>query len=183
MFLMRHGQDEDNASRIMNGRRDTDLTDIGKRNTKEAAKILKDRNIQIIYSSPLKRALKTAEIMAGELGGKIIIDECLVERDYGVLTGKPEADILKYAKEFIADNETKYFLEADGAENLEDVYRRAQSFLQDVEEGNLDKNVLIVSHENTLKMLIAAFYQLSIEEALKRSFIKNAEIIELKRGG
>ena len=62
IYLVRHGQDEDNLKGILNGRRDKPLTDKGIKQAKELSLKIKESDIEFdkIYSSPLKRALKNS---------------------------------------------------------------------------------------------------------------------------
>ena len=61
LFIVRHGQDEDNANLTLNGRRDKPLTELGRQQAKTVATKLKNHQIDVIYSSPLKRAFETAQ--------------------------------------------------------------------------------------------------------------------------
>lgn len=97
VYLVRHGQSEANAARITaGGRLDVDLTDAGRNQAIEVGKILKKKNIELIISSPQKRALETARIIAGQIGYKsenILTDQRFAERDLGTLTGKPHDEV------------------------------------------------------------------------------------------
>ena len=65
IFLARHGQNEDNANGILNGHRDLPLTEIGIAQAHEVADKIKEAGLSfdVVLSSPLSRALKTAEII------------------------------------------------------------------------------------------------------------------------
>src|SRR5882762_6928889 len=91
LYFCRHGQSQLNLERIYAGQTDTPLTDLGR----EQAKLAGDRadGIQpdLIVSSPLVRALETAQIIAGEIGyplGKIATNDIFKERSLGSLEGK-----------------------------------------------------------------------------------------------
>ena len=102
LLLVRHGQDTDNQNGILNGRRDTDLTRLGKEQAEEVAIKLKKFSIDAIYTSPLKRTRETAEIINQEIKtGPLKIDSDLIERDFGVLTGKSLGDIPVFAKKIL----------------------------------------------------------------------------------
>ena len=66
IYLARHGQDEDNLNGILNGHRNKPLTSIGLNQAEALAGMIKENNIHfdVIYSSPLRRAFKTAEIIS-----------------------------------------------------------------------------------------------------------------------
>src|SRR3989344_5063671 len=147
IFLVRHGQDTDNAAGILNGRRDTELTELGREQAKKVADKLRDNNVQIVYASPLKRAYETARIIATELGiDEVITDEHLIEREFGILTGKPVSDISKYTDKILPTNRVDYFLEVEGAEDFPALLLRGRKILNEIRQRYPDKNVLIVTH-------------------------------------
>lgn len=85
IYIVRHGQNKDNAEGILNGHRDMPLTGIGEDQALQLAQKMKAANIHIdkIYSSPLQRAYRTGEIIADHLH----IDkpeklDLLIERDF-----------------------------------------------------------------------------------------------------
>ncbi len=130
IYVVRHGQDTDNATGVLNGRRDTELTNLGREQARQVGEKLCDCQIQIVYSSPLKRAYETAEIIAGKIGlNQVIKDANLIERDFGVLTGKPMTDISKYASKFLYTDRVNYFLDADEAETFPSVILRGKKVL------------------------------------------------------
>lgn len=180
IFLVRHGQDTDNATGILNGRRDTELTELGREQAKKVAEKLKDNNVQIIYASPLKRAYETARIIATELGiDEVIADEHLIERDFGVLTGKPVADIPKYTNKVLPTDRVNYFLEVEGAEDFPTLLKRGKKILEEIKQRHPDKNVMIVTHGDIGKMIRAAYHGLTWEDGLKTVYFENTEVLEL----
>lgn len=181
IFLVRHGQDTDNANKILNGRRDTDLTELGKKQARIVAQKLKNNQIQAIYSSPLRRAYETAKIIAEELGiNKVVIDQRLIERDFGVLTGKKVDDIQKYADKILVADRINYFLEAEGAETFPILYERGKKIIREIQERHPESNILVVTHGDIGKMMRAAYYELSWEDGLKITYFDNAGILELQ---
>lgn len=180
IFIVRHGQDEDNAKLILNGRRDKPLTDLGRQQAKIVSNKLKDHSIDIIYSSPLKRAFETAQIIAKELGIKDVISyDDIIERDFGILTGKPLADIPKYATKILHTDRVDYFLEAEGAENFSSVYNRGKKVLEGINKKHAGETVLIVAHGDIGKMIRAVFHGWTWEEELKTPYFDNTGILEL----
>ena len=81
---------------ILNGHRDLPLTDLGRQQARQLARHIKDRELvfDAVYASPLDRAFETAAIVAAALGlAEPTVHNDLIERDFGVMTGKPVADI------------------------------------------------------------------------------------------
>lgn len=181
IFLVRHGQDEDNAKDILNGRRDTSLTELGRQQAKTVAEKLKDDDIEIIYSSPLKRAYETARIIASELGiDEVISDEHLIERDFGILTGKLLSDISKYSSKTLQTEGVLYFLEVEGAEDFPTLYQRGKKIIEEIVERHPNKNIVVVTHGDIGKMIRAAYHSWAWEDGLKTPYFTNTGILELK---
>jgi broad specificity phosphatase PhoE len=180
IYLVRHGQDTDNAAGILNGWRDTELTDLGRSQAKKTALSLVGKGIEKIYSSPLRRAHETAEIIASAIGiDDIVSDDRLKERNLGILTGKPLTDILKYPGEILPTDQVNYILHIEDGEDFPNLLQRAKDVLEDIQKENTDKTVLIVAHGDIGKMIRAAFSGWPFEQGLKTLYFDNAEVIEL----
>ena len=180
LFIVRHGQDEDNANGILNGRRNQPLTSLGREQARTVTEKLHTYKIDIIYSSPLKRAFETAQIIGAKLKiNDILIHEHLIEREFGILSGKPISDIPLFAKKILKTDRVNYFLEAQGAEKFPDLYKRAQKNLYEIKEKNINENVLVVAHGDIGKMLRAAHHRWTWREGLKKPYFENTGILEL----
>jgi broad specificity phosphatase PhoE len=184
IFIVRHGQDEDNAAGILNGRRDMPLTELGHKQAKIAGEKLKDNKIDVIYCSPLQRTRQTAEIIGKEIGiNNVITLDDLVERNFGVMTGKPVADIPKYAGNKVLKTEhVLYFLEVEGSETFPQVLARAKRVLDWVQAKHPAENVLLATHGDLGKMIRAAFHGWTWEKGLLHSPLDNSEVLELFPG-
>jgi broad specificity phosphatase PhoE len=181
LLLVRHGQDQDNARFLINGRRDTELTEIGKIQASDAAQALRSSAIRRVYTSPLTRARQTASIIANALGiGEPQVDSDLIERDYGVLTGRPAAEIPVHATRIIEFNRFKYVIEAPGMESYAEVWHRAGSFLQRMRTQHAGETVLVVAHNDIAKMIRANFNSALWEDELRRPPLANGEVIALR---
>ena len=180
IFLVRHGQDEDNANGILNGRRDTPLTELGRQQARTIAEKLKDNDIEVIYASPLKRAYETARIVAETLGvDEVITDEHLMEREFGILTGKLVVDIPKYSSKTIQTDRVLYFIEAKGAEDFPSLYQRGKKILEEISQRHPNKNILIVAHGDIGKMIRAVYHNWTWEEGIKTPYFENTGVLEL----
>src|SRR3990167_4546839 len=125
IYLARHGQDMDNAKGILNGRRDEPLSEKGIEQANEVAGKIKETGISFdhVYSSPLRRAYKTAEIITDILGiSKPEILPNLIERDFGIMTGQSHGKIKEMCSpNIIQSNTITYFLNPEGAETFPDL--------------------------------------------------------------
>ena len=117
IYIVRHGQNEDNANGILNGHRDLPLTQLGIDQAQQIAESIKESNIHIdkAYSSPLQRAYQTGKIITDMLP----IDapeklDILIERNFGIMTGKLIKDIEKLcAPNIIKADIITYFITAE----------------------------------------------------------------------
>lgn len=183
IYLARHGQDEDNSGGILNGRRDSVLTKFGVKQAQQLAEKIKDAglNFNKVYSSSLARAYTTAEIITDALGiEKPIKMEVLIERDFGVMTGKfvKEIEVL-CAPDIIKTQKIVYFLSPAGAETFPQLLERAGEVLNWLKNKHKDGNVLLVSHGDIGKMIYAAYYHLDWQKILTMFHFGNSELLLL----
>lgn len=186
LYIARHGQDEDNAEGLLNGRRDRPLTANGIRQAEELAQHLKTRGFSFakIFSSPLQRAYKTAETIADALENeKPEKIDLLIERDFGVMSGQRVQDIEKLcAPDIIKTQTITYFLSPEGAETFSVLLERAKKALTFFRENTVkEDNVLLVTHGDFGKMLYAAFYEHDWMEMLTKFHFGNSELLLLDR--
>ena len=179
ILLIRHGQSEWNKLNLFTGFKNVDLTQQGVEEAIKASENFKELGIKfdLAYTSVLSRAQKTSEIILKELGqhedlkknSKIIEHIALNERDYGDLTGldkKETAD--KYGDEQVHKWRRGYSDRPPGGESLEDVVTRVKSYYdseilpQIVSE--LNNNILIAAHGNSLRALLLVMDVYKIEE-------------------
>jgi len=182
IYLCRHGQSQANADSILAGHLDSPLNDIGKQQANELAQLAKDAGLRFdhVYCSPLSRAKDTAAIIAASTGSPApeVMDE-LIERDFGILTGKPYLDIPKYSKNIFGTDVIGYFLDGEGVETFPEALKRAERVLKDVHERHKNGKVLLVAHGDIGMMLFAAFHNDSWEVALKHFHFGNSELLLL----
>jgi broad specificity phosphatase PhoE len=183
IYIVRHGQDQDNASGLLNGHRDTTLTAIGREQANQIAQKIKDSNLTFdkIYSSPLERAYKTAEIIADALhSSKPEKIDLLIERDFGIMSGQKVSDIdILCSPHTLKTDTITYFLEAEGAETFPQVQDRARKFLEFIQNNHKDEAILLVTHGDLGKMLYADYYNLDWQEVLKSFHFGNSEMLLL----
>ena len=94
LYLLRHGQTEFNVKKLVQGRCDSPLTDLGRKQAGKAAAWLKDHGVvpDKVVSSPLGRAMDTASLVATELlGPDAAVEPCegIIERSYGTFEEGP----------------------------------------------------------------------------------------------
>lgn len=186
IYLARHGQDEDNANGILNGRRDTPLTKKGMEQAQALAENITEHNlpIQKVYTSPLKRAYQTAEIITEALAlPKPESEPLLIEREFGRMTGQSIKDVEQLcAPDVIRTDTVTYFLCPQDAETFPQLKERAENLLAKLAEDGDMNNVLLVTHGDIGKMVYAAFYGIDWKDALTQFHFGNSEVLLLQEG-
>ena len=86
IILLRHGESRDNIKKVLSGRSDPDLTPAGNKQAKKASRFIKKRfaPVDIIFTSPLKRAYSTAQSVSKQLKVPIQEEELLIETNFGI---------------------------------------------------------------------------------------------------
>lgn len=154
LIVVRHGVTNSNIKGITNGQIDESLTKEGKKQAIALSERLKSKNIDIIYSSPLKRASLTALPIAEKIGKEINIDHRLIEVSFGSFEGKPNAELVKVlgsdARKLF--NEYVYDFTPYGGESSVQVEKRVRSFFDELKDQSY-KTVLIVTHGGIVRWL------------------------------
>lgn len=183
IYLARHGQDEDNAAGILNGRRNKPLTAIGIQQAKTvAAKIAAaGMHFDTIYTSPLLRTTQTAEVIAHAIGGPTPIElPGLIERDFGCMSGKLQNSITETcAPDILVTDTIVYFLKPEGAETFPDLLARAGELLTNIQSRHATGSILLVTHGDFGKMIYAQYYNLPWRGVLTQFHFGNSELLLL----
>ncbi len=183
IYLARHGQNLDNVNGILNGHRDEPLTLLGEEQARTTATYIKEAGLTFdaVYSSPLKRALRTAEIITSDLGltpPKVAQD--LIERNFGVMTGYPVSKVEEMcAPEVIKTETVTYFLCPKGAETFPELIERGEKVINYIQANHPEGSVLLVTHGDIGKMIYAAYYHLDWQEVLTSFHFGNCEVLLL----
>ena len=176
LVLVRHGQSEWNLLNLFTGWRDVDLSPKGIDEAEAAGKRLKAKGLKfgIAYTSVLKRAQRTLDLMLAELGQTGLTtfkDQALNERDYGDLSGLNKDDARKkWGEEQVHTWRRSYATAPPGGESLRDTGARVWPYyLHEIQPHVMrGEGVLISAHGNSLRALIMALEGLSPDEIVKR---------------
>ena len=183
LILIRHGQSEWNALNQFTGWKDPDLTAKGIEEAQNAGMIINNLNINfdLVFTSALKRAQNTAEIILKEINQPLstIKNQALNERNYGDLAGLNKDDARKrWGDEQVHIWRRSYDVPPPGGESLKDTGERVLPFfmkeiLPQVCKG---KNVLVAAHGNSLRSLIKFLDNISDEDIVKLEIPTGAPI-------
>ena len=147
LYVIRHGQTEANVKQLFNGINDGDLTEIGIKQAEELIPLIKEKDINFIICSPLKRAIHTANILNVN-NKEIVLDNRLIDRDYGVYTLKPIT---------LLENKTSlYDLEINENKEIEPfsaVIKRTEDFINGLKTKYKNENILIVTHRDVISAM------------------------------
>jgi len=162
LVLVRHGQSDWNLKNLFTGWRDVDLTEKGVAEAREAGRKLKAQGIKfdVAFTSALKRAQRTLDLMLTELGQTtipIFKDQALNERDYGELVGLNKDDARKkWGEEQVHIWRRSYDVAPPGGESLKDTLARALPYyVTDILPCVLrGERVLVAAHGNSLRALV-----------------------------
>lgn len=163
IYLVRHGQTEENATGVIQGWNPGTLTPLGIEQAERLARRLKAIRFDAIYSSDSRRAADTAQIITQFQDSPIQFTEQLRERHMGIFQGRDFEEFHKaQSQSGLSDKDFK----PEGGESLEELRLRATTFVQSLRELHLHQTILLVAHGRWNTMLLGAASGISIEEAL-----------------
>ncbi|MDD4876063.1 MAG: histidine phosphatase family protein [Dehalococcoidales bacterium] len=165
LFLVRHGITEFNSSRRFMGYSDIDLSVSGFKQAERLCGRLAGEKFDAVYSSDLKRALSTAEIITSDNNVDIIECSELREMNYGYLEGLKFEEINQrypeVAKSISGFNfRTMVF---PGGESFMEFIERTRKFLDRLKKYKSSQTILVVSHNGALRVLICCLLKLDFE--------------------
>ena len=171
LVLIRHGQSVWNAANRFTGWTDVDLSEVGVSEAEEAGRILSSNRIDVVHTSDLVRAQRTAEIIMSlnesSQGYSTKFDWRLNERNYGSLQGLNKAETAeKFGAEQVHIWRRSFDVAPPDGESLEMTAERTipyfeEEILPDLKAG---KSVLVSAHGNSLRSIVMHIEEISPEE-------------------
>lgn len=187
VYIVRHGETDWNIAKRAQGQTDIELNENGIRLAEITSKAIKDLHFDYIFSSPLKRAYKTAEILRGDRKVPIFTDDRIKEICFGVYEGVPASE--RPEKFMLFFDAPEKYEAPEGGESYETLMTRTSDFLKDriypINITEPDANVLICGHGAMNKALIGNLLNRPISDMWKGVFQKNCcvNIIEVSKDG
>ncbi len=175
LVLVRHGQSQWNLENRFTGWVDVSITPLGATEAHRAGKELKGIRFDCAFTSDLKRAQETLDILLEELGQKnipIYKDKALNERHYGDLQGLNKAETAKiYGDAQVHIWRRSFDVKPPGkdGESLKDTAARTLPYFdaQIMPKAKAGQNVLVSAHGNSLRAIVMELDKLSPEEIMK----------------
>lgn len=170
LYVVRHGRTNCNAENKYNGKLDEDINEIGIEQAKSASKEVKKLDIDLIICSPLIRTRHTCNIINVN-NVPIIYDKRLEERDCGILTNEKLG-------EFYYTDYWNYYSDKkiEGLETIQELFKRVDSFLDEIKEKYKDKNILLVTHGGVARGIYFYFNPIPEDGKLESFGSSNCEI-------
>ncbi len=155
IYLVRHGQTDDNTVDILTGRNDVELNSTGIKQAEHLRNVLAGIAFDDVFCSPLKRAIRTAEIITGKPQTELIIKQSLIERSVGALEGFRFKDMDRQKYWNYYDCEGIY----GAAESCRSIEHRVKVFLEEVKEqyAGKDSTILVVTHHGISRLFRKCF--------------------------
>jgi alpha-ribazole phosphatase len=183
LFLIRHGENQTNIEKTFSYKIvDLPLTEKGNLQAQQTAEYFDNHTIQAIYSSPLQRAMQTAQIISNRLKVQpIIVMPEFLEFNYGSLDGKPriKENIEQYVPvliEWVKGNLDSRFPEG---ENGFEFYRRVFSGLGQIAKNHPGRNSIVISHGGPINFFVHKLCTNAPWDRLFTKEIKNGSISEV----
>ena len=174
LYVVRHGETIWNKENRVQGITDIELTEKGIKEAYNLKELVETLNIDIVISSPLKRAIQTAKIL---VDSKLPIntDDRIKERDWGMNEGANIDEVDKWDCWDVILN-TK----VQNIECIQDFMYRVSDFIEDIKIRYKDKKVLVVTHSAVIRVIHYLLGKIPEDANLSRLDIPNLRILEYK---
>ena len=156
IILVRHGETDWNVAEVFRGRVDVELNATGMKQAELLAEYLSNMGLNAIYSSPLRRALKTAAVIGEHNQLEVAVAPGLIDIDYGEWQGLSHQEVkARYEELYAGWVNCPEQIRMPAGESLDDVRQRALAVVDDI-LGRHTGSVILVSHRVVNKVLICA---------------------------
>ena len=169
IYIVRHGQTNDNVIGRYGGRIDTPLNQKGIKQAYELHEKLKNVKFDKVFVSPLQRAYQTADIICSN---EKIKDERIIERDNGKLEGKLKTEITEIIN-FNDPDERRFNIE-----NIVDFRKIIFNFFKEIKENYPGKNILVVTHAGVGIYARCFFEGEPLDDNYMNYKLNNCEVLE-----
>lgn len=172
LYLVRHGETLKNKYGLVQGQTEADLSEKGIEDAKKLQELVSSLDIDVVISSPLKRARDTAKYITGNKF-PINIDDRIIERNWGLCEGISidEVDTVKCWNFYLNVSDNKI-------ESVQDLMKRLSEFLEELRFKYQNKKVLVVTHSAILRAMHYMINGIPEDGDMSKIDIPNLRIIE-----
>lgn len=158
LYVTRHGKTDWNEQRRICGATDIDLNAEGQAQARALSPLLQEKGVDVVITSPLRRAVHTARLAAGPLGLPVLQDARLTERSFGEFEG------CGYDEPALVASRAHFARRGKGGESILQVAARIYALLDELPERYAGKTVLLVSHGAAIRVINSYFEDLTNEQ-------------------
>lgn len=174
IYVIRHGQTDYNLKNIYQGQIDIKLNQTGLQQAEEMAKKFKNLKVDTILVSPLTRAMQTAEPISKVTGITPIIEQGLIERNFGQMEGHANREDCNIA--MLLDYDKNY--DIYGVEPIQALFKRVYDCMDSIVKKYQHKNIAIVTHAGVAQAIECYFNGFPKNKDLETVTLKNGEVRE-----
>lgn len=178
IYLVRHCESVGNLNHSFAGHSDVDISERGALQLKCLEQRFKSIKLDVVYTSPLLRAYKTAKAINCYSNAKIVEEPDFIEINLGVLDGKPVSSMSKEQKDKWKNTPDSFFVE--GGESMREVAERTYNALKRVAEQNLDGVIAIASHGCAIRNLMRVLKGMHPQDINNVAWCDNAGVNLIK---
>ena len=181
IYITRHGETKWNKEGRMQGWQNSNLSKKGIEDAKKLGNRVKDIDFSCIYSSTLERAVDTAKYIRGSKDTKIITLDSLKEMGFGKWEGMHNNDIMElYPIEHYNFWNKPHLYNAIDGESFKELFKRAETVLNEIINKHSRENILVVSHGVFIKVLCCIIKKETLNELWNPPFIQGASLTILE---
>lgn len=152
VYMVRHGVIQSNLEEVYSGRSEESLTEQGAMEAENLGRDLKTYGIELIYASPLRRTLQTAEILNRHIRVPLLQEPDLTEMDLGPWTGLSKSEVAAaYPNDYTIWVERPGEFHAAGMETLVEIQKRTTRALNAFLRGRQETSAVMVTHAVVIK--------------------------------
>jgi alpha-ribazole phosphatase/probable phosphoglycerate mutase len=175
--MIRHGEIPSNINKVYAGRSSEGLTENGVQQAIDVSERLKEYEVEALYSSPIQRALQTAQIIGEKVGLVPKVEESFREIEMGPWESMSEADVEeKYPDEWDIWCNRPADLKMEGRETLQDLLSRVLEGIRSIKDGD---DIVIVTHVAIIRVMLLWQAKKSLN-LYKTIHVPNAGIFEFR---
>jgi broad specificity phosphatase PhoE len=181
IYFVRHGQTEWDEERRMQGQKDSELTALGREDSKYLAKELNRTEFSQIYSSPLERAMDTARYIKMGRVQEIIPFDSFKEMNLGEWEGMLDRDVKnQYPEEHFNFWNRPHLFKPQGGESFEEFRDRVKRGLDDLIDKAAGDRIVVVTHTLVIKAILSIIHDYPVDDFWKTTVLKSTSLTVLR---